>query len=567
MVVKRKLAAIIVIDIVGYSRLMREDEAGTYAAVRQLRDETLQHALAPHQGRLIKEMGDGFLLTFDSAVQAVECGVALQLAMAAHEKLELRIGVNVGDVIIEDNDVIGDGVNVAARLETICTPGGIAMSENVYEQVRDKLTLKVEKLEPQIFKNIDRPVEVRQWTGRLTALQAAEASDVSEKPSIAVLAFSNMSSNVEQEYFAEGIAEDIITALSRIERFFVVSRTSSFSFKNKCVGVKKIGEELGVRYVLEGSVRAAGDRLRVTAQLIEATSGRHIWAERYDRMSEDVFDIQDEITRSVVASIQTQIELDEGELSHQLERMSLPAWRLINIAWKMAYELSPEALPKAIDLALQAIALSPNTGRAYMVASIGHFHHALVNRPAEAEALNTRAYEYASDAVRLSPYDEYAYWARGLALGGMNELNAALADMERALELNVNCSLARGSYGSILARLGRSEEAIEETLIAIRSDPRNPSIFFRYTTLATSLFALGRFEEAIEHARRAIGLKPRFLNAYVPLICAMQALGREEEAILALDRCTVECGPVTIDGALRFAPVEEELRQKIRQKI
>lgn len=376
MPVTRKLAAILVADIVGYSRLMREDEARTYETVRHLRADLLPHILAPHGGRLVKDMGDGFLVTFDSAVQAVDCGMALQQALAGHELLEMRIGVNVGDVIVEADDVFGDGVNVAARLETVCTPGGIAMSEAAYEQVRDKLKIAVDTLEPQRLKNIDRPVGVRLWKGVVAPEPPGDLIDLSlpDKPSIAVLAFTNMSSDPEQEFFADGIAEDIITALSRIERFFVVSRTSSFSFKGQTVDVKQIGEALGVRYVLEGSVRSAGGRLRVSAQLIDAETGNHVWAEKYDRQLDDIFEIQDEIVGNVVASMQTHIELFEGSRIEPSERMSLPAWKLVNLARAGLYDFTPSSLDRCIDYAEQALSLDPSNASAHQILAIGLYH-------------------------------------------------------------------------------------------------------------------------------------------------------------------------------------------------
>ncbi len=554
MAVARKLTAILVADVAGFSRLMREDEAATYDAVRHLRDETLPALIAPHDGRLIKDLGDGFLVTFDSAVQAVECGVALQQAMSGYEMLELRVGVNLGDVLVEENDVFGDGVNVAARLEAICTPGGVAMSENVYEQVRDKLDLVVDTLEPQQLKNIDRPVGVRLWKGRAPVASGDPDLSLPVKPSIAVLAFVNMSSDPEQEFFAEGIAEDIITALSRIERFFVVARTSSFSFKGQNVDVKEIGEALGVRYVLEGSVRAAGGRLRVTAQLIEAATGRHIWAEKYDRMAEDVFDIQDEITQNVVATSQMLIDLSEGASEFRVERETLPVWRLVNLAWSTAYELSREALATAIEYSRQAVQLEPESARANMVLAHSLYHQAAINRPDSSSELLRESLEYAERAVKLGPNSEYAYWARALASSAHGDFTRAISDLERAIEINPNCSLAHGSLGTVYARAGFPEKAIEKTNISIRSNPRDPSMFFRYWTLGLAYYLLGDFESAQMWADKSIAFKRDWPSSYLLMMAVKVASGDEDAAREVFADAKSVVGQMTLEAAAIYGP-------------
>src|SRR5262249_44970492 len=306
--VERRLAAILSADVAGYSRLMGVDEVGTLASLRAHRREIVDPAIAAHKGRIVKTTGDGMLVEFASAVDAVTCAVAVQEKMAGQAAegplIQFRFGINIGDIIIDGDDIFGDGVNVAARVENECEPGGVCLSDDVYRQVRNKSSFDFDDLCERKLKNIDRPIRlyaVRQ--SGVAALKSLGATlPLPDKPSIAVLAFQNMSGDPEQEHFADGIAEDIITALSKSRWLFVIARNSSFAYKGRSVDVKQIGRELGVRFVLEGSVRKSGSRVRITAQLIDATTGTHLWAERYDRDLTDIFAVQDEITQSVAAA-------------------------------------------------------------------------------------------------------------------------------------------------------------------------------------------------------------------------------------------------------------------------
>ena len=316
--------------------MMGVDETGTLAALRAHRSELIDPKIAEHDGRIVKIMGDGLLFEFPSVVNATRCAIELQQAMAERNegvdedrRIVFRIGVNLGDVIIEGEDILGDGVNIAARLQEIAEPGGLSISRRVHEDVQDRLDASFEDTGEQRLKNIARPVHVWRWRAD-NAPASPPATEVAkaplplpDKPSIAVLPFDNMSGDPDQEYFADGIAEDIITALSRIQWFFVTARNSSFTYKGGAVDVKQVGRELGVRYILEGSVRKSGQRLRVTAQLIDATSGKHVWVEKYDRELSDIFELQDEITRNIVATTQTQVQLTEGSLFEHLENVPI----------------------------------------------------------------------------------------------------------------------------------------------------------------------------------------------------------------------------------------------------
>ena len=337
---ERRLAAILAADVVGYSRLIRADEEGTLVALRTLREELIDPVIAAHHGRIVKLMGDGMLVEFASAVDSVRAAVEKQQAVADHnsglpedKRIEFRIGINLGDIVIDGDDIQGDGVNIAARLETFSQAGGICISGKVFEEVRDRTNFAFEDLGEQEFKNIDRPVKVWRWRPDGTAITGVNTPSTQpltppDKPSIAVLSFTNMSGDADQEFISDGITEDIITELSRFSDLFVIARNSSFAYKGQSVDIRRIAGELGVRYVLEGSVRRGGKRLRITAQLLDSIDGGHVWGEKYDSDAEDVFDLQDEITRNVVGSIAPQIELAELERSRRLSDSGLTVYEL-----------------------------------------------------------------------------------------------------------------------------------------------------------------------------------------------------------------------------------------------
>ena len=543
---ERRLAAIMATDVVGYSRLIRADEEGTIVALQALRADLIDPKIAEHHGRIVKLMGDGMLVEFASVVDAVNAAVETQQAVTernsdvpADRRIELRIGINLGDVVIDGDDIQGDGVNVAARLEGIAEPGGICLSGMVYESVRDRIDVPFEDLGEQEIKNIDRPVRVWRWspTTRQPTSQLPsdrEPSPVLDRPSIAVLPFENMSGDPEQEYFADGLVEDIITALSRIKAFFVIARNSSFTYKGVSVDIQRVGQELGVRYVLEGSVRRSGQRLRVTAQLIDATTGEHVWAERYDRELSDIFDVQDEITRNVVATTQTQVQLSEGSLFGHVEKPSLPIWALVSRSWKLMYELTSDSLSEAISLAEEAVALDPNSGRAHQALAVNLWHLNWMGFAKDGGATFARGRKIAERAARLNDDDEYTHWILGLIQMENGEYDKAIAELERAIEINPNCSLAYGSLATVLNFAGRPEDALGNNEIAIRSNPRDPSIFFRYSGLAWSNYLLKRLEIATEWAKKSIQHKPGWFQSHVVLVASLVELERLDVAKEAL---------------------------------
>jgi adenylate cyclase len=370
--VERKLAAILAADVAGYSRLMGADEEGTLRTLKRHRAELIDPKITEHHGRIVKTTGDGLLVEFPSVVDAVRCGAEMQLAMAARNRetpeerrIEFRLGVNLGDVIVDGGDIYGDGVNVAARLEGLAEPGGICISRAARDQVRDRLDLELEDLGEQNVKNIARPVRVFRVVLESGGGPPASALELPDKPSIAVLPFANMSGDAEQEYFAEGISEDIITELSRFNSVFVIARNSSFTYKGRDVKVQEVARDLGVEYVVEGSVRKAGNRVRVTAQLIEAASGNHLWAERYDRDLEDIFAVQDEVTQTVVATVAGRLEAAEMERTKRKPTERLAAYDYLLQGKDLHHRVTKEANAEGLEMLEKAIELDPDFAEAH----------------------------------------------------------------------------------------------------------------------------------------------------------------------------------------------------------
>ncbi len=365
--VERRLAAILATDVAGYSRLMGVDEEGTLAALKAYRRELIDPKITEYRGRIVKTTGDGALVEFASAVDAVRCAMEIQRTMAERKtaipedrRIEFRIGINVGDIIIDDGDLYGDGVNIAARVETMASPGAICLSDNAYQQIKGKIALDVKDMGEQALKNIAQPIRV--YGVQFDSVPSSPVSTLPDKPSIAVLPFQNMSGDPEQEYFADGMVEEILTGLSRIKWLSVTSRNSSFIYKNKPVTVREVADKLRVRYVLEGSVRKSGNRVRITAQLIDAKTDAHLWAEKYDRSLEDVFALQDEITMSVVGAIEPSLRKAEIERVKRQRPNNLNAYDLVLRALPFVYASMPKDAQMAMPLLEDALKLEPSYG-------------------------------------------------------------------------------------------------------------------------------------------------------------------------------------------------------------
>ena len=534
----RKLAAILAADVVGYSRLTGLDEEGTLQRLRELRSELIDPATTQHRGRLIKTMGDGLLIEFASVVDAVRCAIDIQRGahtrnanVLPERRLELRVGINVGDVVVEGDDLLGDGVNIAARLEGIAEPGGICISESAYQQVRDKLDLTFTDAGSQTLKNIARPVRAYRLHPEAVPAKPALALPLPDKPSIAVLAFENMSGDPEQAYFTDGIVEDIITALSRFKQLFVIARNSSFTYKGRNVDVKQVGRELGVRYVLEGSVRKSGNRVRITGQLIDAMTGAHLWADRFDGELADIFDLQDQVTASVVGAIMPQLEKAEIERSRRKPTESLEAYDYYLHGLASVNERSREASDETLRLFYKAIALDPGFGLAYALAA-RCFVYRKVNGWMTDRTLETaEAARLARRSIELGKDDAVALSHAALVLASVVvDLDGAASACDRALTLNANVATAWDSSSFIRTVLGEPDIGIQHAARAMRLSPRDPrtSLYQHHTALAC--FFASRYDEAAtwgESALREVPDNHGFLR-----VCAASqaAAGRLEEA-------------------------------------
>jgi adenylate cyclase len=549
--VERRLAAILAGDVAGYSRLMGIDEEGTLAALKRHRRELVDPKIKEHRGRVVKLTGDGMLVEFASVVDAVRCAVEIQRGMAernvevpAERRIEFRIGLNLGDIIIDDNDIYGDGVNIAARLEALAEPGGICVSRIVRDQVRDKLDFSFADMGEQQVKNIARPVRTHRILLRAEDVEpmgaalavASSARPAAQKPSIAVLPFANMSGDPEQEYFSEGITEDIITNLSRNRAFFVISRSTSFTYKGPAVDVGKVARELGVRYVLEGSVRRAGNRVRITAQLIDAEPGHHLWADRYDRELADVFAVQDEIAQSITGAIAPGIIAAEIRRALHKSPSQLDAWdRIMRAHWHIR-RFTESDLAEARRLLGEAIALDPTNSMAHSDLAFAR-HFEAVFGWGEGPARSHAAFaEAARKAVALDDEDAGAHTAAALCELFSARHDEAQRRLRRALELDPNFAPAHGFLGNTNAFAGDCDAAMRHLEEAIRLSPRDPLLVLWHAGMGWAALSAGRFEETIEFEMRAAEANPEFTDTYAILAAACGLLGRAADARAALEQ-------------------------------
>jgi len=535
----RRLAAILAADVAGYSRLMGADEEGTLERLKALRRELLDPKIADHRGRIVKTTGDGLLVEFASVVDAVSCAVEVQQAMPerntsveAANHIELRIGINLGDVIVEGDDLYGDGVNIAARIEALADAGGVFISHTVHDQVRDRLPFVFEDLGEQQVKNIARPVRVyrvRDIAGATAKGAAPPVLPLPDKPSIAVLPFQNMSGDPEQEYFADGMVEEIITALSRIRWLFVIARNSSFTCKGQTVDVKQVGRELGVRYVLEGSVRKAGGRVRITTQLIDAATGAHLWADRFDGSLEDVFDLQDEIAVSVAGVIEPALQAAEIGRSAERPTNDLTAYDFYLRAYALFFS-SSAFIPEVLHLLDQAIERDPRYGPALAFAANCYVRLVIDGRSENPEKTRRKAVAFARRALEATNDDPGVLANAAIALAYFGEdIGPTIALVDRALMLNP--SFARGWFVSGLLGLlaGQLDRAIEHAENSLRLSPRarvgRPS-----NVIGAAHLLSQRFDKALPNLLFAIQEDPTFPEPYRYLAVCYAHMGRLDEA-------------------------------------
>ncbi|HEX2116601.1 MAG TPA: adenylate/guanylate cyclase domain-containing protein [Alphaproteobacteria bacterium] len=543
--VARRLAAILAIDMVGFSRLMEADEEGTIARQRAHRRDIMEPVLREHGGRIVKTTGDGLLVEFGSVVGAVDSAVRIQRAISEAEahvpkdrRIQYRAGINLGDIVIDGDDILGDGVNIAARLESLAEPGGISVTASVFEQVVGKLDLVFDDLGNRQVKNIQKPLRV--YRVRLEMVRDEEGREVGRragaavKPGIAVLPFQDMSESRDQEYFADGIAEDIITGLSRYQSFFVIARNSSFTYKGRAVDVKQVAGELGARYVLEGSVRKGGSRVRITAQLIDATTGAHVWAERYDRAIGDIFDVQDEITESIVGVVAPELIGAEMQRARRKDPASLDAWEnLMRAVWHSLRLTEADGI-EARRFARAALALDPGLARAYVVHAMCDVWDVLIGRSADPAQTMASAHANARQAVDIDPRDAEAHSILGMVALFMRRFDEAERQLERAVSLNPNLAVAFMLGGGFYALSGEAEKAHEHLKQALRLNPRDPVNYWVYAFYGIAEWSAGRYEDAADWSRKAIQLYDDCATAHRVLAASLASLGRIEEARAAL---------------------------------
>ncbi len=560
--VERRLAAILAADVAGSCRLIGIDEEGTLAQLKALRKTLFDPKVTDHRGRIVKNTGDGALVEFASVVDAVRCADEIQRGVAEQntdvpqdKRIEFRIGIHVGDIIIADDDIFGDGVNIAVRLEGIAEPGGICISDDAHRQVRGKVESTLEDMGSQSLKNIAEPM--RAWRVRIgpssspttkpptgTALPLA----LPDKPSIAVLPFTNMSGDPEQDYFADGMVEEIITALSHFRQLFVIARNSSFTYKGRAVDVKQAGRDLGVRYLLEGSVRKAGIRIRITGQLIDAVTGAHLWAERYDRDLSNIFALQDEIAASVAGVIEPALAAAEQQRVLRKPPERLDAWEAYQRGLWHFHRYRPDENKTAMAFFSQAIALDPNFAP-------GHYGYALAlqwdiwhfsNRPF-LEVQGT-AREEAQIAVSLDNNDAMAHAVLAHMMMWGSEWEAAIAEARTAVALNPNSAFVISMLGCVLGFGGYREEALDRLQQAMRASPHDPLIWLWSLWCAVLQFFSRDFVAALQTLRQVVRLRPGYGPPYEYIAASLAYLGQSDEAREALERIP----PQSLEQLQRF---------------
>jgi TolB-like protein/class 3 adenylate cyclase/Tfp pilus assembly protein PilF len=529
--VERRLAAVLAADVAGYSRLMGGNEEGTLARLKAVRKTLADPAIASHRGRIVKTTGDGLLVEFASAVDAVRCAVEVQRGsidqnegMPQDTRIEFRIGIHVGDIIIDDNDIFGDGVNIAARLEGIAEPGGVCISDDTYRQIRGKVEIGWDDLGPQNLKNIAEPM--RAWRVQLSGQGVAKIKPVSpaseapalalpDKPSIAVLPFQNMSGDPEQEYFADGIVEDIITALSHFKSLFVVARNSSFTYKNKVIDIKQVGRELGVHYVLEGSVRKASGRVRITGQLIDSLTGAHVWADRYDGKLEDIFELQDEITAKVVGQLITHVQASEIQRANRKSTASLDAYDCYWRGLAQHFKYTKSGTDAALAYFADAAELDPNFSSTYAMAAVVYSSRRQNGWMVNIMKESAEAVSLARRAIETGQTDGAALCRGGFILALFaNELDFGAECTRRGLSMNPNFAYGWSYSAYVRLYLGEYDIALEHFSKNERLDPSDPARMYRQLGAALSHFFLENYAEAKGVMEQAVSEFPNFASGW-----------------------------------------------------
>jgi len=535
--VERRLTAILAADIAGYSRLMGADEEGTLTQMKAHRRALVDPKIQEHRGRIVKTSGDGLLVEFPSVVDAVRCAVGVQRGMvarnaeiAADKRIEFRMGVNVGDIIIDGGDIFGDGVNVAARLEALAEPGGICVSARVHEDVRGKLDITFADEGEQQLKNIAWPVRVYRAQLGTETVTVRPALALPDKPSIVVLPFDNMSGEPDQDYLADGIVEAITAALSRIRSFFVIARNSAFSYKGRAASVRDIGRELGVAYLLEGSVQKAGNRIRITVQLIETEGGAHVWTGRHDGTLDDIFDLQDRITEQVAGALQPSIRIAEIERSRRKRPQDLGAYDYAMRTMPHVWALEREESAKALELLDKALTIDPEYPLALSLAGWCHAQRSVYNWAEDIGQSQARALTLAERAAELSGDDPLILAVLGAVHTFVRNYGTARVLLERALAIDPNAAWAWSRLGWLDNYSDRPEQAIEKFERALRLSPLDPMNFNNYVGIGSAHEVAQDYDKAIAHYRRALEERPHATWIYRNLAASLSGAGRMEEA-------------------------------------
>ena len=507
---QRRLAAILAADVADYSRLMGEDQTRTLDALRQLRKELFEPQVSAFRGTVVKSMGDGWIVEFASVSDAVDCAIRIQEGLAGHDIIRLRAGIHIGDVVFEEDDVFGEGVNVAARLEALGNPGQVLISDTAYQSLDGKSAQQFGGGESHQLKNISRPVSVWRWPPEETSVEAA-SSDVSQpvsgfdgRPAIAVLPFENMSGDPEQEYFADGIAEDILTRLAMWRWLPVIARNSSFTFKGQNVDIPDVGRKLGARYILEGSVRKGGSRVRITGQLIDAETGHHLWADRYDGQIDDIFDLQDEITDAIVAALEPIVGQAEVKRAHQLSAGDLGAWDMTQRGIWHFNKFTKEDLIIANEIFQAVIKATPDFVQALTFSSFNHLFLALLAWTDEPQKALMEAGRHATMAVASDPMHPLGNAMCGFMLAYQGKHDAGIAACQRAVDLNPSSAIAYHARGAVFMFSGQQDEASVAIEQALRLSPFDTLRSVWLATLSASRYLAGEYEVALEIADRAI---------------------------------------------------------------
>jgi adenylate cyclase len=559
LVLERRLVAILAADVVGYSTLMAKDESGTLEALKTHRRDTFDPLVASHGGRTVKLMGDGALVEFNSVVDAAECALAIQQEVAAADgPIRLRIGVNLGDVIVDGEDIYGAGVNIAARLESLAEPGGICVSGAVAEHVQGRIEASLEDMGPQIVKNIPQPLRVFKLARGLSPASHPNVPRPVDKPSIAVLPFDNMSGDPKQEYFSDGVAEDIITALSKYRWFTVTARNSTFTYKGRAVDIRAVGQELNVRYVLEGSVRRAGNRVRVTAQLIDAETSNHVWADHFDGETDDIFALQDEITRRIVSTVAPEIQDAEMASASRKDKAQLSEWeRVMRARWLLS-RFNREDMNAAEALLRSIIADAPENADAHSLLATCHMYK-LVNTwfddPGEEILAASKA---AQKAYSLDPNDAVSLVALGFASLFSRDFEDSLYFLRTAVELNPNMAAAYGIMATTYGCMGECDKSLTAFEQAMSLSPRDPTRLFWMAGIGIGLIIDRRYDEAIDNCRNMLRIEASHGPAHRQLCSALALSGRMDEAHQAMNRLRSLMPELTIAKVERMIPVMHE---------